>query len=199
MIAKALSTIAVLLLPLQLLAYSVAVEWAPVPDIRVSRYEVHYGSATGVYDHSASFGAGVTTATISGLPTGVVSYLAVRACSVLSCGTFSSELNTDKGDGAALRITSAVPSGVGVPPSTASNYVVVTNSTSATCRTGAAGDPWSAMAAMTTCASGQCSRVSGLVPGNLFSWCATCVLGAVADQVCSQGSVNRNPTRIRMH
>ena len=69
----------------------VGLEWDPVDDARVVRYELAWGLASGAYesffDVDASFSAGSITLAKPG-----IIYIAVRACGDSICSDWSNEL-----------------------------------------------------------------------------------------------------------
>lgn len=87
-------------LPEGILAGEVSLTWDSVPDSRVARYEVHFGTASGVYESQV---ATATTATsVSGLTPGSTYYFAARACdsSGSTCSGFSNEIRATVSTGA---------------------------------------------------------------------------------------------------
>ncbi len=69
----------------------VSLEWDAVNDPRVAFYELHWGSASGIYEHAER--TSETTATVQDLAEGSTYYFAVRACSQAAtlCSALSEE------------------------------------------------------------------------------------------------------------
>lgn len=74
-------------------AGDIQLEWDPVPDSRVARYEVHYGPASGQYESQVA--ATSTTVALAGLQPGQTYYFAARACAQdeTTCSAFSNEVS----------------------------------------------------------------------------------------------------------
>ena len=72
----------------------VSLEWDAVDDPRVAFYELHWGSASGVYEHLEQISG--TTATVQDLAEGSTYYFAVRACAQAAalCSAFSREISS---------------------------------------------------------------------------------------------------------
>ena len=69
----------------------IGVEWDPVEDARVARYEVHWGRATGNYNQEVSVPVETTQAEVTLTELGSA-YIVARACSDTLCSDWSNEL-----------------------------------------------------------------------------------------------------------
>jgi hypothetical protein len=78
----------------QAVAGDVALEWDPVVDSSVTKYEIHYGLSPSLYIQAATVPAEETTVTIPGLAEGRW-YFAAKACSDTDCSGFSNEVDTE--------------------------------------------------------------------------------------------------------
>ena len=72
----------------------VSLEWDGVDDARVAFYELHWGTASGIYEHLEQISG--TTATFQDLAEGSTYYFAVRACAQAAalCSAFSREISS---------------------------------------------------------------------------------------------------------
>ncbi len=69
----------------------VNLEWDPVSDSRITKYEIHYGLSPATYIQTVTVPKEQTTASIIGLAEGRW-YFAARACSDTDCSGFSNEV-----------------------------------------------------------------------------------------------------------
>jgi len=73
------------------LAGDATLEWDPVSDSRVTKYEVHYGLSPDTYIQAVTVPVAETTATVTDLVEGRW-YFAAKACSDSECSGFSNEV-----------------------------------------------------------------------------------------------------------
>lgn len=78
--------------------YSLTLAWEPSPNPVVAGYHLYYGTASGNYTSSSYIAGNGTTATVSGLVSGVTYYFAITSVDAEGQeSAFSSELNYSQG------------------------------------------------------------------------------------------------------